>query len=376
MTRVLYILSNINKALQYEWTAEQMDREQTDLRFILLQPWPRTRMQAFLEEKGIPHKVYSFTSRRQYPRLLWQLYRDMGSWRPDVVHTHLIDASFLGLLAARLRGIPMRVHTRHHAIENHYLSRKAVWLDKRINALSTHIVSISGNVEQILQEKEKVPSRKIVRIPHGFQLEALAHPDAAAVEALRIRHELAGKGPVIGVISRFLALKGMDYTIAAFKELLPDYPGAVLLFAGVWGDYEPEIDRQLQELPPHSWRKIGFVEDLPALYGLLDMHVHVPVARESESFGQTYIEALAAGVAAVFTLSGVAPEVIRHRENAWVVPYRDSAAILEGMRALLGSADLRNRLVAQGRQDVQPYAIEQMILRLERLYTTGSAKIL
>jgi glycosyltransferase involved in cell wall biosynthesis len=373
-TRVLYILSNINKALQYEWTAELLDREQIDLRFVLLQPWPRTHMQDFLEAHHIPHQVYSFTSRKQYPRLLWQLYRDLGRWRPDVVHTHLVDASFLGLLAARLRSIPMRVHTRHHAIENHHLSRKAVWLDKRINALSTHIVAISDNVAQILQQHEGVPARKIVRIPHGFQLHALAHPNLAVTAALRQQYGLHGQGPLIGVISRFLALKGMDYTIAAFRQLLAEYPQAVLVFAGVWGDYEAEIDRQLAQLPPERWRKIGFVEDLPALYALLDLHVHVPVARESESFGQTYVEALAAGVPAIFTLSGVAPEFIRHRENAWVVPFRDSDAILEGMRALLGDASLREQLVAQGRQDVQSFDIMVMMQRLQALYGQGSAK--
>lgn len=123
-------------------------------------------------------------------------------------------------------------------------------------------------------------------------------------------------------------------------------------------------------LPQGSYTVVGFEPNLYALYKTFDLFVHVPIGPEREAFGQIYIEALAAGVPSIVTLSGIAPEIMRHKENAWVVPFEDSAAIYTGLKTLLLDTDLRNRLVNQGKKDVAPYGIDIMVKRLEELYSS------
>jgi glycosyltransferase involved in cell wall biosynthesis len=96
--------------------------------------------------------------------------------------------------------------------------------------------------------------------------------------------------------------------------------------------------------------------------------VHGPIDARSEAFGQTYVEALAAGVPSVFTLSGVAPEFIRNEHNALVVPFRDAESIYRAIKRLLEDRELREGLVANGRKSASLFLLEKMIGRLKELY--------
>jgi glycosyltransferase involved in cell wall biosynthesis len=158
--------------------------------------------------------------------------------------------------------------------------------------------------------------------------------------------------------------------IPAFKKLLVDYPNALLILANAKrGDYAQEINTLLSELPRESYREIEFEYDLFALYRLFDVYVHVPIDPELEAFGQTYVEALAAGIPSVFTLSGVAPEFIEHERNALVVDFQNSEQIHQSICRLLDDKVLRTHLSTTGKSDVNArFSFSKMIARLEDIY--------
>ena len=81
------------------------------------------------------------------------------------------------------------------------------------------------------------------------------------------------------------------------------------------------------------------------------------------------MEALAAGVPSVFTLSGVAAEFIEHKKNAWVVDFAQPDQIYHGMNTLLKDAGLRQRLIHQGQASVRAlFTLQSMISKLQSLY--------
>jgi glycosyltransferase involved in cell wall biosynthesis len=126
----------------------------------------------------------------------------------------------------------------------------------------------------------------------------------------------------------------------------------------------------LRDLPPDSYQEINFEPDIFALYQLFNIFIHVPIDPSIEAFGQTYVEALAAGVPSVFTMSGIAPEFIRHRQNAFIVDFKDSQQIYEAMKEILHNGPLRNTLIQQGKEDVRSlFMLNEMVSKLERLYT-------
>ena len=366
---ITYILSDIDKALAFEWISSYIDKERFQLSFILLNREP-SYLKTYLENQSIPVKEYLYTSSKQFLTFLPQISKDLKKWNTQVVHTHLFKANLVGLISARWAGIKKRIHTRHHATYHHVYAPKAVKYDRMVNYLSTDIIAISENVRNILSQKEGVSPSKIHLVEHGFDLELFSHIRKDAVCSLRAVYNPGNRAPVIGVISRYIHWKGIQDIIPAFKRLLQDYPNALLLLANANGPYKKEIQTLLKDLPENSYCEIAFEKDIASLYHIMDVFVHVPVDPEVEAFGQIYVEALAAGIPSVFTLSGVAPDFIRNSYNALTVDFQHTEGIFFAIKRLIENDELKRQLVTGGRESVkQRFSIDQMVEKLQELYS-------
>jgi glycosyltransferase involved in cell wall biosynthesis len=368
VVNITYILSNINKALAFEWVAEELDVGQFSLSFILLNP-AESDLERFLVHRGVRCYRIPYRGKQDLLKAIYRIAVLLRKERTDVVHCHLFDACIAGLTAARLIGVHKRIYTRHHSTLHHVYFPRAVWYDKFINLLATDIVAISRNVRDVLLTKEKATPGKVHLIHHGFRLDAFDQVETARIGLLKIKYGLTGKWPVVGVISRYVDWKGIQYIIPAFRQLLANFPDARLALANATGDFTDVIGEMLCELPTGSYMQIPFETDIYAFYHTFDIFIHVPVNEHIEAFGQTYIEALAAGIPSVFTSSGVAAEFIQHEKNALLVPFQDPEAIFEAINRLLTDEPLRKVLRANGARDVERmFALKGMIGQLENLY--------
>lgn len=370
MNKITYLISNINKAIAFEWTVEQLDPERYQLSFILLNPGV-SEFENYLAEHHIPFTRIDYHSPGDLPKALLSAIRIFKKSKPDIIHCHLFDATLIGLIAGKLAGIKKRIYTRHHSTYNHEYNIKGIYIDCLINMLATDIVAISENVQQVLLEKEKVKPSKIHLIHHGFDLKAFTKVGKERIAYLGYKYNLNKKSPVIGVVARWIEWKGIQYIIPAFKKLLIDYPNALLILANANGPYKPEIEKLLTELPKDFYVTIPFENDLFALYQLFDVYVHTPINPTIEAFGQTYVEALAAGIPSVFTISGVAQEFIEHEKNALVVPYMDENAICDSIKSILEDSKLRKQLITVGLADIKVFSIESQMLKLKKLHQLG-----
>ncbi|TAF67858.1 MAG: glycosyltransferase [Cytophagales bacterium] len=322
-------------------------------------------------------KIYHihYAGKKNLVTAFWRLYHLLRKIKPQTIHTHLFVASLLGLFVAWICGIKQRVYTRHHSTLHHQYFPRAVWYDRFINYFATHIVAISPVVRQVLEEKEGVKPHKIVDIPHGFDI-AMFRPAATTdIDALRKKYELPANAPVIGVIARWTVWKGVQDIVMAFGKLLENQPNCYLLLANAKGDYADEIKNLLaQYIPQKQYKIVTFEPNIRALYGLFSAYAHTPIDAQAEAFGQTYIEALAAGIPSVFTLSGIAHEIIVPNKNALVVPYCQPEAIAEALHALITHQQLAKQLAEEGKKTVYPaFALEKMISALEKLYDTDKS---
>lgn len=212
-------------------------------------------------------------------------------------------------------------------------------------------------------------SKKIHLIHHGFLLEKFSNVSEFDINKLKEKYILPNAQPVIGVISRYLELKGIQYIIPAFEKLLKEYPNALLVLANSSGNYKIKILKLLETIPKENYVEIKFESDLFSLYKLFDIFVHVPISKEIEAFGQTYVEALAASIPSIFTLSGVASEFINDKKNAIIVPYKNSEKIYEALNELIINKKLKDKIIQQGKEDVSTlFNIDKTIQKIEYLY--------
>jgi len=366
--KITYIISNIDKALAFEWIAANLSKDKFKLSFILLNPGDSV-LERFLKEHDIQVFRITFSGKKSILKSLFKTLILLKKIKPDVVHAHLFEASLIGLFAAWAIRVPVRIYTRHHSDFHHVYYPQAVKYDKLINSLSTDIIAISYVVKGILIEKEGVAPGKIHIVHHGFKLEDFDNVPVAELDRVRELYNPMKLQPVIGVISRYIEWKGIQYIIPAFNKLLNEYPDALLILANARGDYAGEIKKMLQHIPEKNYTEINFEHNIFALYKLFNVFVHVSTYSEMEGFGQTYIEALAAGIPSVFTLSGVANEFIKDRENALVVPFKNTEAIYDAVKLLLTDSSLAAGLIEKGKKDVEEnFRLSKMISSLETLY--------
>ena len=367
-TNITYIISNINKSLAFEWISTHLSKERYNLNFILLNPGG-SELEIFLKENKIPFERIKYTGKREIIKAVVATYKSLKKYKTNIVHTHLFDANIIGLTAAWLARVPKRIHTRHHSNYHHTYHPNAVKYDKIVNFLSTDIVAISKIVSSVLTGKENVRSNKVHLIHHGFQLKEFNNIAESSVNRLRQKYNPINQRPVLGVISRYLKLKGIQFIIPAFEKLLTSHPNALLILANAHGPYKKQVAELLERIPKRNYIEISFEADIFSLYKIFDLFIHVPIDEAYEAFGQTYIESLAAEVPSVFTLSGIAHEFIRDRSNALVVPYQNSDSIHKALLELLANNTLCELLIQNGKKVIETkFELNKMILSLEKLY--------
>ncbi|MBI3558626.1 MAG: glycosyltransferase family 4 protein, partial [Deltaproteobacteria bacterium] len=368
--KLAYIVSQfMGRDYPFEWLCRSAIARDYDLSFILLNPGPG-EFETLLGQTGVKIVRFPYAGKKDLPRAIAQLALHLRKTRTDIVHAHLFGACMAGLTAARIAGVPRRIYTRHHSTVNHVYFRHAIIYDRIFNFLATDIIATCQNVREVLMKLEGVPSAKINVVNFGFQLADFEAVSRERVDGLRTKYELTEKRPVVGVIAKYIEWKGIQYAIAAFHEVLKVHPDACLVLANAHGaEYAATIKKLLSRLPAGSYREIDFEQDFMALYQLFDVFVHTPVDASAEAFGQIYVEALAASIPSVFTLSGIAREFVVQDQNALVVGYRDSAATAQAILKILGDRELARRLTLAGRKDVvAKFYYQQMIDNLGKVY--------
>jgi len=367
--KIIYIISNIEKALAFEWINDFLPDSKFHLSFILI-GHKGSALARYLTRSGTEvHEVRS-RGKRDFPVVLANLLWYLIWHRPHVVHTHLMDANLMGLSAAWVLKIHKRVFTRHHATLHYREYPKGLKWDKWCNGIATDIIAVSKNVSDILVLRDGVLRKKVHLIPHGFDAKAFNEITADIIAKTRVRNAIPSEAfPVIGVIARYTHWKGVQFIIEAFVSIRKIYPGAHLVLANAQGDYEANIKSLLRSLPNPSYTEITFEHELGALYKNFDIYVHTPIDASCEAFGQTYVESLLSGIPSVFTLSGIATEFIVDGQNAWVVPFENSEAIFLAVKTILeNKVETRRRVDNGKRTAAERFPIKGMILQLKEVY--------
>jgi glycosyltransferase involved in cell wall biosynthesis len=365
--KVTYIISDIDKALAFEWIAAYINKEKITLSFILLNP-ATSILQQFLNQNGFEVHLIRCRGKKDWLPAIARTYKILKKINPAVVHCHLLQANIIGLIAAKMAGVKKRIYTRHHSSLHHVYFKKGIWWDKLANSFATTIIAISGTVKKILLDWEKVPAKKVVLIPHGFVLKDFEEVSADRAIRFKQHYSVGNAYPVVGVISRFTEWKGVQYIVPAFIELCKHHPESILLLLNAQGDYEEEIMLQLKALPENNYRLIPFEKDIAAAYKTMDMFIHVPIDDHSEAFGQIYVEALAAGVPAIFTRSGIANDEMFNDSNVVFVEHKNENQILEAMLATLDEKGKTAKRIEAGKNLSKQFGLAIYINKLEKLY--------
>jgi glycosyltransferase involved in cell wall biosynthesis len=157
-------------------------------------------------------------------RALFQLWRVFRKGRFDVVHSIMPKAGLLAMLAARLAGVPHRVHTFTGQVWAARSGLSAIllrWLDRVLAVNATQLLSDSHSQRRFLIENGiTAPSRLTVLLEGSFagvDLERFAFDEAMRRDT-RATHRIPDDAVVFMYLGRLNRDKGLGDLAGAFAD--------------------------------------------------------------------------------------------------------------------------------------------------------------
>lgn len=244
---------------------------------------------------------------------------------------------FEGLLAYHIKkslNTPYVVFT--YAMEIEVWAKTQSKKLQRVLQLADRVVYINEETKKTLLELG-VSEKQLVKIWPGvseFWFEDIsAEKQTATLNAYGITK------PYVLTGARLIARKGIDIVIEAFAGLDTATRSAHQLVIFGEGPEEKHLKELAAKQPGIEITFLGHVptHDLPALYKNAAVFVLPPrvVKEDREGFGIVYLEAGAAGIPVIGTLTGGVPEAVIHNQTGILVQPDNSKAVQEAMETIL-----------------------------------------
>lgn len=266
---------------------------------------------------------------------------------PDVVSIGTPKAALLGLIAAKVCGVPIRVYVlrglRLEGSEGFF--RSILFLFERITAsCATEILSVSKSLRELYVDLGLSPSSKIKTLglgsSHGVDLQYFSKSAEVVQSSNRkiARESRAGGSPVLLFVGRFSEDKGAPLLLECKRILDREGIEHELLIVGDIEDSE-SVFRQLLETAT-GVHYAGSQADLRPYYRRADILL-LPTKREG--LPNVVLEAAAMRVPSVTTDCTGAKDSVLHGVTGLVVPAGDSSVFTEAVISLIRDPILREK---------------------------------
>lgn len=288
--------------------------------------------------------------------------------RPYMIHSMTPKAGLLCMVAGKLTGVPVRIHTFTGLVwpTSTGLKRKILMLtDKLTCACATNIIPEGQGVKNDLIAG-KITKKPLKVLGYGNVMGVDMEHFSRRPEVLKLAEELnlrdSSKFTFL-FVGRIVKDKGINELVGAFKKLYSEYPDIRLILVGPYEDNLDPISQESRDaISAYDdivavGKKMG--EELLAYYAAADCFV-MPSYREG--FPNTVLEAGAMGLASIVTDINGSREIIVDGENGMIVPPQNEEWLYHAMKVMLTSSADRERLAGKARKMIED-RFEQSFVR-------------
>jgi glycosyltransferase involved in cell wall biosynthesis len=303
---------------QVVFLAVNLHRRGWDVSVVSMLP-PEARTEELVAE-GIP--VLNLGMKAGIPdvRAIWRLARYWRTFRPHIVHCHMVHANLLGRITRIVCPVPVLISTAHNTYEGHD------WAYSCTDKLSDLTTNVSQLGTGRYGYEGLARSDKLIWVPNGIYTKPFA-PDEASRS--RVRATMGWGGEFIWLaVGNLRDAKDYPNMLCAFAEVTADHPRCRLAIAGA-GKLKDELIQMCEGLAiSQIVRFLGCRHDIRDLMQAADGYV---MSSAWEGLPIALLEAGASGVPAVVTNVGGNAEIIEDEKTGFVVPPLDSAVLAAAM---------------------------------------------
>ena len=308
-------------------------------------------------------------------QMVWKLCQVIKRYRVDVIHGYNYEGGLIGYLGKKLMGKPL-VYTQLNSMIDELPSYDfirpkflavglAQALDYAVPRMADHVIPISEELVDFLVEKGVDPN-KMTLIRMGIDTSMFQKKDP---EFMRRKYNL-GDRPVIiytGLLNEF---QRIDYLIQAMKEVVAEFPNALLLMVGNYIDESQLVKYRAMASELRISENILFTDERPLEeipYFLAAADVAVVSRPDCPGIPIKMLNYMAAGNAIVCPVGS--SKGLKNMYDAIVVEDHSPEAIGRGIVNLLKDPQLRKRLGENARKTVEEsFSLTTITEKIDEVY--------
>lgn len=311
------------------------------------------------KEEGIRVKELKMTrtiSPFQDLKSLLNFYKLCKKEKPLIVHSHTPKAGIVGMLGAKLAGVPIRLHTVAGLplMEATGLKRKVLdFVEKVTYSCATKIYPNSKGLYDFILKNRYTSKEKLLVIANGSSNginTSFFSPQQVSEEqknTLKKELNILPDDFVFVFVGRLVGDKGINELITAFSNL--NNPKTKLLLVGTQ-------EKELDPLKPQTINNIvnnnniiavGFQKDVRPYFAISDA-LTFPSYREG--FPNVVMQAGAMGLPSIVSNINGCNEIIIEGENGVIVPVKNAELLQQKMELFIQNKDFYTQLQQNSRR--------------------------
>ncbi len=293
-------------------------------------------------------------------KALLKLYKFFKKEKPFIVHTHTPKAGTVGMIAAKLAGVPNRLHTIAGLplLEKTGVMRKLLNLVEKLTySCSTLILPNSFKLKRIILTEKFTSASKLKVIGHGSsngidtEHYNIAHVTEKEKEQLRESLNINENDTVFIFIGRIVKDKGINELVAAFNLLTKKHSRCKLLLIG---SRENHLDPLLSKTEILIKENIciiptGVQKDIRP-YVSISHALTFPSYREG--FPNVVLQASCMCLPCIVSDINGCNEIIEDQVNGLIIPVKNSEALESAMIYMIENPEKRLDMIKHSRKRI------------------------
>src|SRR5690554_6840194 len=310
---------------------------------------------------------------------LWNFYRLCMREKPLIVHSHTPKAGIVGMLGAKLAGVPIRLHTVAGLplMEATGIKRKVLdFVEKLTYSSATKVYPNSKGLYDFILENNYTTKNILKVIGNGLSNgidTSLFSPDGITEEAkntLRTKLNLSADDFVFVFVGRLVGDKGINELVSAFKRISESANQRIsesanqrisesanqrisklLLVGSFESDLDPLLPETLKEIEANpKIISVGYQKDVRPYFAISDVLVF-PSYREG--FPNVVMQAGAMGLPSTVSNINGCNEIIVEGENGIIFSVKNTETLLRSMQKMKEDKAYYQELKSNARAMIQ-----------------------
>lgn len=292
---------------------------------------------------------------------IWQMYWLLRKIKPTIVHTHTPKAGMIGMFAARLARVPIRLHTvagMPVETKKGWIRALLLWVERRTYACAHRVYPNSNGMADFIREHNlcKASKTKIIAqgSSNGINLEHFKSTDSIKAQSEKIRADLGLKPDdiLLCFIGRLVRDKGIEELIWSFEQLAANQANVHLVLMGKIEKHLDPLSESANEVLENHPRVhyLGYQDDVRPFLVAANVFVF-PSYREG--LPNVLLQAGAMSTPTVATEINGSMDIIESGTNGLLVPAQDREALKEAIHKMILDQPFRDRLAQSSRKIIE-----------------------